>query len=160
MMAYHESFPVSIVKDLFTWGSVTLVSLETPGVHRGKEIIMTRHGGIYGYKVTQKTFIETIDTAKTPAGRSKHPEERTLEEWKEFRSVSGRLQWVASQTRPEVGPIVSLSNKGKETTYKDLDRLYKTIEYLKETADNGLVYSNVLLNKATTFLTYADSSAS
>ena len=93
-----------------------------------------------------------------PKGRSKDDEKLTAEEWKEFRSVSGSLQWVASQSRPEVGPVVSLSNKGQLTSFHDLKRLYETVDYLKLTSEYGLCCQDIPISLSTVVLTYTDSS--
>ena len=127
-----------------------------PGVYRGKEIHLLEENGRFKYKVAQTSFIEAMESGKLPKGRTKLDEKLSPDEWKEFRSVSGSLQWLASQTRPELGPVVSLSNRGQETTYVDLKRLYDITDYVGQTSRNGLVYQDIPLDRASTIVTYAD----
>ena len=155
---YSETFPLEIREKMFVWGSVTKVDENTPATYRGKEISMIVVGNRDKCKVTQKEFIEGIQGGKIGRGRGQQPEKLTPSEWVEFRSVSGSLQWLLSQTRPEIGPFVSLSNHVGETTFKDLQRLYEAVEFLKETRNNGIVYQDLPLNFATKFVTYTDRS--
>ena len=158
LATYSEKFPVEVLEKMFVWGSITKVTPQQPATYRGKEITMVENNGRYKYHVTQKVFTDSMDSGKIPRGRSQQPERLDAAEWGEFRSVSGSLQWLAGQTRPELGPLVSLSNQGQETTYKDLQRLYAAADYAKETSDHGLVYQDVPLNRHSVFVTYTDSS--
>ena len=158
LCTFHQDFDQDILRDMFVWGSVTIVETNQPGSFRGKEINLVARGQRYVYKVTQEAFIQGMATGKLSKGRSKLGDKLTPEEWREFRSISGSLQWLASQTRPEVSPVVSLSNRGSETTYLDLRRLYETVDYLKATPHNGLVYQDVPVNVASLLVTYTDSS--
>ncbi|OLP97211.1 hypothetical protein AK812_SmicGene20463 [Symbiodinium microadriaticum] len=158
LATYSEKFPVEVLEKMFAWGSITKVTPQQPATYRGKEITMVENNGRYKYRVTQKVFTDSMDSGKIPRGRSQQPERLDTAEWGEFRSVSGSLQWLAGQTRPELGPLVSLSNQGQETTYKDLQRLYAAADYAKETSNHGLVYQDVPLNKYSVFVTYTDSS--
>ena len=158
MCAYHELFDVSILEQMFTWGSVTIIDEDHPGVYRGKEIELIKEDGRFKYKVTQTSFIDGMEPGRLPRGRSKESEKLTPDEWKEFRSVSGSLQWLSSQTRPELGPVVSLSNRGSETTFHDLRRLYETGEYVKSTRKVGITFQDVPFDRSSTLVTFADSS--
>ncbi|CAE7210134.1 TY5A [Symbiodinium sp. KB8] len=158
MCAYHEDFDFNIIADLFVWGSTHVVSEGKPGTYRGKEISLVNLEGRVRYKITQTAFIDGMASGKLPKGRSREGEALTTEEWKDFRSVAGSLQWLASQTRPEVSAVVSLSTRGQATTVLDLKRLYETVEFLKATRENGIVYQDVPVDKATTIVTFTDSS--
>ena len=76
------------------------------------------------------------------------------------RSVAGSLQWLASQTRPELAPYISLSNKGEATTFGDLKVLYSALEFAKQTAGEGLVLADVPLGVSiiSILVCYADCS--
>ena len=158
LATYSDSFPIKILEELFTWGSVNKVTTETGATYRGKEITLKKFGTRFKYIVTQREFIEGMDGGRLPRGRAQREETLTSEEWSDFRSIAGSLQWLAGQCRPEIGPVVSLSNRGKDTTYKDLQRLFEAVAYLKETSDRGLVYQDLALNDETVFVTYTDSS--
>ncbi|CAK9054043.1 unnamed protein product [Durusdinium trenchii] len=82
----------------------------------------------------------------------------TVEGWKEFRSMAGCLQWVASQSRPELAAVTSLSNKGGETCFRDLKNLGEALQFTMATMDSGIVLPGIHLNKSTIALVYADSS--
>ena len=158
MCAYHELFDINILDGMFTWGSVTIIDEDHPGVYRGKEIALVQEKGRFKYQVTQTAFIDGMDSGRLPRGRSKEDERLTPSEWQEFRSISGSLQWLSSQTRPELGPVVSLSNKGKETTFHDLKRLYETVEYVRSTRKVGITYQDVPFDRSSTLVTFSDSS--
>ena len=127
-------------------------------MYRRKEIRLREEGGRLKYYVTQTEFIEGMEGGKVSRGRGQQSATLTPSEWADFRSVSGSLQWLAGQTRPEIGPLVSLSNRGKETDYKDLQRLFEAVEFLKSTSKDGLVYQDLVLDKGSCFVTYTDSS--
>ena len=90
---------------------------------------------------------------------AKADEHLTPEEWKEFRSISGSLQRLASHTRPELGPVVSLSNPGKDTNLQGPETALRDSGlYMKATSRTGLTYQDVPLNRASALATFADSS--
>ena len=60
---------------------------------------------------------------KISRGRLAKDPALTDQERRDFRSVSGCLQWLGSQARPELCPAVSLSNHGLETEIGHLDPL-------------------------------------
>ncbi|CAE6914982.1 pnp [Symbiodinium natans] len=158
LATYSESFPLHLLENMFVWGSITKVTTEEHAVYRGKEIRLHQEGSRFKYLVTQSEFIEGMEGGKIARGRGQQAANLTPSEWADFRSVSGSLQWIAGQTRPEIGPLVSLSNRGKATDYKDLQRLYEAVEFLKATPRDGLVYQDIALNKDSCFVTYTDSS--
>ena len=141
----------------FLWGNNQHLTLEENVTYKGKEInlIKDSDGELY-IKLTQRSFIQNLKTGKVPRGKK----DELLDEasWPEFRSVTGCLQWIASQTRPEVASCVSLSNKGKETTYGNLQDMYECIDYLKEFPDTGITLPGIHLNEQTTLVAFSDSS--
>eukprot|EP00439_Symbiodinium_sp_Y106_P039174 s4486_g4.t2 len=147
LCTFHQDFDQDILRDMFVWGSVTIVEPERPGTFRGKEIRMMNRGKRVYYTVTQEAFIDGMDTGSLPKGRAKLGEKLTPDEWREFRSISG----VARRQ-----PL--LSNRGAETSYTDLRRLYETVDYLKATRSNGLVYQDIPVSMASLLVTYTDSS--
>ena len=95
MATYSEAFPIDILANMFQWGSVTNVDVNTPGEYRGKEITMVEKDGKKCYHVTQKAFISKLTPGSIPSGRMQKPLKLTDDERKEFRSVCGCLQWLA-----------------------------------------------------------------
>ena len=75
---------------MFKWGSTTLITEQTPGEYRGKEIQMTKDSnGRYSYVVTQTKFIKAMDSGKVPSARMKEGGKLNDKEMAEFRSVVG-----------------------------------------------------------------------
>ena len=112
--------------------------------------------GDFSVSLTQRTFIEALEggTVKRGSkGQKIHPEHLS-----EVRSVTGSLQWVAGQTRPDVAAVVSLASRGGNSTYDDLNNLYEAVEHLKRTCNEGIVFPKVAINEATCIAVYSDSS--
>ena len=80
------------------------------------------------------------------------------DEWKEFRSVAGSLQWLGGQTRPDLCAATSLANRGSETRPSDLKTLYEYTSLAKETPQLGLCFHPVPFNKASVLIGYGDAS--
>ena len=158
LCTYHQDFDSDILRDMFVWGSVTIVELDSRGTYRGKEIRKVVKEDKFVFMVTQTAFIDGLTSGSVPRGRAKTDGRLTVNEWKEFRSLAGSIQWLASQTRPEVAAVVSLSNRGGETSVTDLKRLYETVNYLKETKGQGLTYQAIPVSPASMVVTFADSS--
>ena len=156
LVAHREDYDLEEIKAAFTWGSQTALNPDNEIVFRGKEIRMAKKGSVTTLQVTQKAFIKEIDDA--PTIKKKEHTSLTPSEWQEFRSVTGSLQWLAGQTRPDAAAITSLSNKGRETTTKELSELYEFIKVVKLTESLGLSYYPVPWNRATTIVGYSDSS--
>ena len=108
---------------LFSWASQKQLSLQEPLKFKGKELELTDH-----LLVTQTKFIDNTDAGKLQKGRISQGGQQA-----EFRSVTGSLQWLSSQTRPDIGAWVSLANKGSDTSPADLAMLYETLEYCRDT---------------------------
>ena len=108
--------------------------------------------------ITMKKFLETVEPYELPRGRMKQPEVLTPDEQKEFRSIAGCLQWLGSQTRPDVSPAISLCNHGQQTTIHDLKALAETLQHAKNTQELGLVIQDVPVNKESVLMTYTDAS--
>ena len=158
MATYAESFNLDILKNLFSWGQVTLVDSKTPGQYRGKEITMLEEKGQVCYKISQKEFIKHLDEGKLSPGRLQRGSELSEAEMKEFRSVVGCLQWLGGQSRPDVCAASSLCHKGKDTSIHELKSLYDTLSYVKSTTDDGIVFPPVPLNRASVVVGMSDSS--
>ena len=85
---------------------------------KGKEIRLKFEArSEYYLSFTQTKFIEALEVPKI-----KGKGEETLQpaDLPDYRSVSGSLQWVSGQTRPDVAATISLCSKGSKATYKDL----------------------------------------
>ena len=156
LLSYREDFDTAIVLDKFTWGSAKELNLEQPLEFKGKGISLLQHQDKFHVKVTQKQFLANSEPGRVKKGRIQEgPPLSTAK----LRSVTGTLQWLAGQTRPELAAWVSLANKGKKDTGPaELAQLYATLDYARENSEAGLVLQDVAINKATTVVGYADSS--
>ena len=125
---------------LFSWGSQKQLSLQEPLEFKGKELQLTDHHGAFHLLVTQTKFIDNTDAGKLQKGRISQGGPLTSAEQAEFRSVTGSLQWLSSQTRPDIGAWVSLANKGNETSPADLAMLYETLEYCGTPRTKGCAF--------------------
>ena len=158
LLTHREDYDKSEILEKFTWGSSKQLSLEQSLEFKGKEISLTRTDSKYQVKVTQRQFISNTEPGKVKKGQIQEGAPLSITEQTEFRSVTGSLQWLAGQTRPELAAWVSLSNKGKETGPAELAQLYATLDYARGNPDDGLTFQDVAINKATTVVGYADSS--
>ena len=161
LVTFREDYDMDAFKACFTWGSETLLTLETSITFRGKELSLVYDDleKLYVIVVTQKTFIHEMASGRLPKGRLK-AENQLLsgDEWKEYRSCAGSLQWLGGQSRPDVCSTVSLSNKGLETSAADLQTLYDCIDTVKASEDIGIRYYPVDFHKGMFLVGYGDSS--
>eukprot|EP00435_Cladocopium_sp_Y103_P065211 s670_g27.t1 len=157
LMTYNDNFPFEKLLSAFKWGNHQHAEVGKEFTYKGKEFALVQENGQYLLKVTQKAFIESMQKGKLPRGIDKS-QKLSNADWPEFRSITGCMQWLSSQTRLDVASTVSLMNHGSETTYEHLGTLYKSLEVLKRTADLGLVIHPVPLNASTVIVAYSDSS--
>ena len=155
----RSDYPLSEVHDLFKWGSLSNLEVNKPATFKGKELTLQKNlNGRFTMKITMEKFIAGLETGSIPRGRLLKEEKLSADEQKELRSVSGSLQWLATQARPEVAPVVSLTAHGDAATIHDLKALYATVAYLKETPKFGITMQDVPISSQTTVLAYSDSS--
>ena len=157
LMCYHETYDISVLKEMFKWGEWTDVR---KGIKfKGKELVLVQQSnGELCVKITQTEFIKNSSVGKITRDRSQGDPLLTPAEMTEFRSCSGCLQWLAGQTRPNLAAGVSLANKGTETTVEDLKGLYRLMSFAKATDDVGLVIRPIPLDDQTVVVSYGDSS--
>ena len=158
LLACRQDYNKDELLDLFKWGSSKQLSMDEPLEFKGKEINLVMSNDKYHLKVTQKRFIQNTEPGKVARGRVAEGPPLNPQEQTEFRSVTGSLQWLAGQTRPDIAAWVSLANRGKETGPAELSQLYQVLDYVRDTEDLGLTFQDVAVNKATTIIGYADSS--
>lgn len=152
-------YQVAELHNSFKWGSLAKMEVGTPTIFKGKELhLLCDQAGRYTMKITMAKFIQTLDVGQVQRGRLQQPPALTPSEQKELRSVSGCLQWAATQARPEIAPTVSLTPHGSEATIYDLKSLYGTIDFLKATPENGILIQDVAVNKNTVMVGYSDAS--
>ena len=155
---YRSGYPIEEVKNAFAWGSFHDLSKQVV-TFKGKELHLHQLANKrWKLKITMSKFLNGLTPAKLPKGRTSSPPELTPTEQREFRSVSGCLQWASTQCRPEIGAAVSLSNQGNETTCHNLKDLYEAMSFLKNTPHEGLLMQDIPVNTKTVIVTYSDAS--
>ena len=156
LAVYSDRFSLEILETMFEWGSVTKLDGTNEGTYRGKEIKLFEEAGEWKVKVTQKEFCKTLEPPRNLPG--KMDDKLTPAGWKEFRSLAGCLQWLASQSRPPLAAVTSLSNKGSDTTFRDLKNLGEALLYARDTSSDGITIPGIVLNRSSIVLVFADSS--
>ena len=117
MIVYVDDFLVTCAQDydkteltdLFEWGSQKELLLSEPLDFKGKEFTLQKKGKDFVLKVTQSKFLNTTPSPDTKILRGRHEEPLTAQDRSEFKSVTGSLRWLASQSRPELAAWVSQS---------------------------------------------------
>ncbi|CAE7214367.1 GIP, partial [Symbiodinium sp. KB8] len=156
--AYRSDYNVDEVHQAFKWGSLETFRPGQAVTFKGKQITLRqRANGRCYLHVCQKEFIEGMTSGKIP--RSADPDAvLSTEQRAEFRSVTGCLQWISGQSRPEISAVNSLSNHGGQTTLNDLRSLYQAVDFAKATQENGFVIPDIPVNKASVVLSFSDAS--
>ena len=86
----------------FKWGSLAFFEENKAVTFKRKELtVFKNEDNRYVMSITMKKFIDGLDAAKLHRGRLQGDPALTLAEQKELRSVTGCLQWLATQSRPE-----------------------------------------------------------
>ena len=157
VLTYNERFPFENFLGTFKWGASEKVLPGKPHTYKEKEITVHCSDSEITLSITQKEFIQGLDMPRVSC-RGRKDEVLSPSDWPEFRSISGCLQWLSGQCRLDISSAVSLSNKGQETTYGDLEQLYQALTYVKETPGSGIVIYPVPLDDSTILVEYSDSS--
>ncbi|CAK9031626.1 unnamed protein product, partial [Durusdinium trenchii] len=156
---HTKDHDVSALQSLFKWGEIHTFSPDSKITFKGKTLELKKNeAGRYVMDITMEKFIQGLSPGVIPKGRLQEDELLSPAEFQEFLSVSGCLQWAATQARPEVAPALSLANHGALATIHDLRSLYESLSYLKETPSEGIRIQDVAVGKATWVLTFTDAS--
>lgn len=156
---YRQDYPIEEVRSLFRWGSITDLEPYVPVTFKGKELEIQRNeAGRFVLKLTMKKFLNNLSSGSLKRGRQQESQDLSMEEQKELRSICGCLQWVSTQTRPDLASTVSLTPHGNEAKLEHLKVLFEAIEYLHQTSDDGLVFQDIPFNASTTMVAYSDAS--
>ena len=155
---HREDCSIEPVWQSGKWGSLNQVEPDKEFTFKGKQIsLRQRPNGRFYLHLCQAEFIDGLSMGKIPRGADLDailsPEQKA-----EFRSISGCLQWLSTQTRPELSATNSLANKGDKTTVGDLKSLYQALEFARSTKNDGIVVEDVALNRGSVIVTYSDAS--
>ena len=154
----RSDYPLHEVHDLFKWGALSYMEVNKPTTFKGKELTLIKEDGRYKMKITMEKFIAGMTQASLPRGRLLQDEKLSDDEKKELRSISGSLQWLATQARPELSPVVSLTGHGDSATIHDLKMLLATVDYLKQTPSLGILTQDIPVDASAMVLAYSHSS--
>ena len=157
LVAFREDYDFEELSKMFTWGQTNLLD-NGEFVFKGKEVKLIREKNEFKIKVSQRAFISELTPGKLQRGRLDQGGSLSAEEFKEYRSCAGSLQWLGGSTRPDICATVSLSNLGQDNGPRQLQMLYECIDYAKNTAEDGLTFQGVNLDYGTHVLGYGDSS--
>lgn len=120
----------------FPFGTWQTVIEETAGVtYCGKEIKVTGSGNEQHIVLSQNGFIdgrlESIEVSKT---RMKELDDRaTPDELTDYRSAVGSLQWLATQSRPDIAfEVNQMQKRVKDLRVHDLLRANRCIKEVKQ----------------------------
>ena len=158
LITWDETWDINIFKTLFEWGEW----LEAPNtltyVSREIRFEPLADGNCDGMSVvvSQPKSVRAIGTAKVTAKRLTEESELTPSERTEFKSCVGSLQFLASNSRPDLAAGTSLI-QGSNLTPQNLSAAYKLIDYAKETSHDGIRIRAFDLSKRL-FVGYGDSS--
>ena len=124
------TYDIQELKEMFAWGSWTHDNFTWCGREvctiAPDHLVVGQQGYIQG---TTRGFVEPAQLA-TPMPLT--PQQRT-----EFKSCVGSLQYVASNSRPDVASVTSLC-QGTNITTLNLQQAYDAIDYLHDTSDVGI----------------------
>ncbi|CAJ1348023.1 unnamed protein product, partial [Effrenium voratum] len=157
LLTYNPRFPFDKFFQKFEWGSHGHLEPDKPFIFKGKQINLVDYKNGRAVHINQPDLIATTTSGKIKRGQNLDELLRP-EDFSEFRSAAGCIQWIAGQCRPDVSAWVSLASRGEETTYKELNMLYDTISHLQDTKDLGLIIPPVPIDSSTTVLAYSDAS--
>ena len=147
----RADYPISEAHSAFKWGDFKLIEVDKTYTFKGKQLqFFQQPSGKLKLKISMDSFIENLGSSATAKGRLSKQPELTPPKQQECRSVTGCLQWVATQARPEIAPTVSLCNHGSNTTtISDLKCLYEAIDFLKQTPLHAIVLPGVPIELGT-----------
>eukprot|EP00971_Amphidinium_carterae_P323666 6432341-Amphidinium_carterae.1 len=155
IMSCHPCFPLSSVRDLFTWGNWTSVEPCSASTitFTGRQLRVLVSGTVV---VCQPAFMQTVPV-KHATMRGRETDQLVGDSDKTaFRSATGTLQWISSTSRPDISSWCSLLQRATPTL-TDLRGLYEAIEFVRETSEQGITINPVPL-VGSVLVVYSDSS--
>ena len=148
---------VKLLCERFPFGEWENVK-DKPGgtTYCGKEIVVEEHEGEEVIRLRQRGFVDgRLDLIPLDKERRSHPESKaTPEEISDFRSVLGALQWLATQSRPDISFSVNqLQKRVNCLEVKDLEVANQIVRIVKKNKVN-LTFKN--LGKDVAVVSYHD----
>ena len=158
LITWDETWNINTFKDLFEWGewSEAPDTLTYVARHIRFEPLADGHSDGMSVVVYQDKSVRAIGAAKVNAKRLTETSDLVPSEKTEFKSCAGSLQFLASNSRPDLAAGTSLI-QGSNLTSMNLSMAYKLIEYAKETSQDGIRIRAFDLSKRL-FVGYGDAS--
>ena len=148
---------VKLLCDRFPFGEWEKVSDSVSGINYcGKEIVVEHEHGEKIIFMRQRGFVDgRLELVPLDNLRKKQLDEPvTEEERSDFRSVVGALQWLTTQTRPDLAfPVNQLQKRINKLTVRDLLEANKAVRVAKQN-ELGLKFRN--LGKGVAVVTWHD----
>ena len=121
-----ENCIISNLKELFLIGGFETGSFKYIGLQMNDD-------GLKGASIHQLDYVDTLQKIPVSPGRSGHKSSLLTDAEKtDYRSIVGQLNWVATQTRPDIlFDVCDLSSRYKTAVVADLVRVNKVLTYLK-----------------------------
>ena len=110
-----------------------------------------------GIKVQQNLYIDGVE--EIPTSRKRTTEKYAVlknDEIRSLRALTGQLNWVATQIRPDVSyDVLDLSMKlQKHPTVEDLPTVNKTVKKLKVDQKSGIFFPEMEILKIKNFMCF------
>lgn len=96
----RSDYNLAEVHELFKWGALTEMAVNSPLTFKGKELTLLENNGRYTMKITMKSFIDNMEQVTLPRGRLQQDEQLTETEKKELRRF--QVQFNGLPLRPDL----------------------------------------------------------
>ena len=118
---YENILPA--IRDRFIIGSEEAQNMKYLGLHISQsEHYLKLSNGLYAESLKEITIDDTIDKSRPLTG----------EEFSSLRTVSGQINWIATQTRPDVAfDNCVIANCTKSATVSDLNKVNKAVRKVR-----------------------------
>ena len=111
-----------------------------------------------GIVLSQKSYLDTIDSIPVPKMKSKAPSILCKEDSDNLRSLVGQLNWLGSQTRPDCSfDVLELSTAMKQPMQEHIVRANKTLKKLK-LEDSNILFPDLGDPKSLKLVAFSDAS--
>ena len=150
LIIWRDDFPIKGLRSAFEWGS--WIELPDKIVWVGREVNLVNDKVV----INQTSYTKELREGRVSKKDRDEPRPLIPSEVTEFKSCIGSLQYLSSNSRPDLAAGTSLV-QGSGVTTANLHAAYEHIQYAKATADTGIVVNPVDLDSAM-IVGYGDSS--
>lgn len=151
LSTWRSTFDIKTFRAAFTCGSWAEAPSELKWI--GRQLQVDDGGSVI---IHQKSFTDAIDIKVVPPHLLREPRVLAGERLTEFKSCVGILQFLASNTRPDLAAGTSLI-QGSDVNMANLHSAYQLLQYAKYTSSIGIRVKPIPPTKLM-FISYGDSS--